>query len=110
MRDATSRQLRVDYIRCPRCNALIRKRVYGDHEQAHRQATARQMRAHSIARITTIEDAIDFLKSQGFEINHVDEVYRVRKEGWHKRPYELDAETLIRQANMIKGNLDVRRF
>lgn len=56
----------------------------------------------SIGQLLTVEDAIDFLKSQGFQINPVDGVYRVRKVGWEKRPYELDAETLIKQASLLK--------
>lgn len=53
--------------------------------------------------LKSVEDAIGFLKLQGFQINHIDGIYRVRKEGWGKRPYELDAETLIQQANIIHG-------
>lgn len=55
------------------------------------------------AQLISVDDAIDFLRSQGFQINLVDGIYRVRKEGWGKRPYELDAETLIKQANLIKN-------
>lgn len=53
--------------------------------------------------LMSVEEAVDFLGAQGFQVNLVDGVYRVRKEGWGKRPYELDAETLIKQANMIRG-------
>lgn len=53
--------------------------------------------------LTSVEDAIDFLASQGFQINPVDGIYRVRKAGWEKRPYEVNAETLIGQANLFKN-------
>lgn len=53
--------------------------------------------------ITTVEEAIDFLKTRDFQINLVDGVYRVRKKDWNKLPYEIDAETLIEQANMLKN-------
>jgi hypothetical protein len=49
--------------------------------------------------ITSIEEAIDFLKSQGFLINLVDGIYRIRKKDWGKL-YWLDAETVIKQANV----------
>ena len=52
--------------------------------------------------ITSVESAIDLLRSQGFEVNVVNGIYRVRKEGWEKRPYELSAETLIRQAETVR--------
>lgn len=52
--------------------------------------------------ITAIDEAVDFLKSQGFQVNEVDGIYRIRKEGWGKRPYELDAETVIKQAGLIQ--------
>ena len=49
----------------------------------------------------SIDEAIDFLKSQGFQINPIDGIYRIRKEGWKRLPYEVDAETLIEQANLL---------
>ena len=54
-------------------------------------------------RETNIEEAIEFLKSQGFQINLVDGVYRIRKEDWRHLPYEVDAETLIEQANLLRA-------
>lgn len=55
--------------------------------------------------VISIEEAIEFLKSQGFQINPVDGIYRIRKEGWRKRPYELDAETVIEQANLLRNKV-----
>lgn len=52
--------------------------------------------------ITTIDEAVNFLRLRGFQINEVDGIYRIRKEGWHRRPYELDAETVIKQAGLIQ--------
>lgn len=60
------------------------------------------MNVNATTEFTNIEQAIDFLKLQGFQINLVDGIYRVRKEGWEKRPYELDAEMVIKQANLLR--------
>lgn len=58
--------------------------------------------ANNSAELTTVEEAIAFLTSQGFQINPVDGVYRVRKEGWERRPYEVSAEVLISQADLAR--------
>lgn len=52
--------------------------------------------------ITSADEAVKFLTAQGFEIKHVDGIYRVRKRDWKKRPNEVNEKVLIEQANYLK--------